>query len=337
MRVLAIGGTGFIGAHAVRRLVQDGHDVAVFHRGETSDTLPAAVRRIRGDRERLSDSRADFEGFAPDVVIDTILYTERQAQETARAFRGKVRRLVALGSADVYRNYDGLRGKSAVAPDPVPLAEDAPLRETRYPYRGAGLPLSFAEDYEKILIERTLQSDRELETTILRLPAVYGPGDRQHRLRPYVQRMADGRSAILLQQEQASWRWTRGFVENVAAAIALAVTDERAAGRVYNVGEETARTEQEWVTSIGAALGWNGAVVTLDAGRLPDPLRQPFDWRYDLWTDTRRIRRELGYAEPVSIEDAVGRTARWERQELRGAERLDYEAEDAAIQSAARG
>jgi nucleoside-diphosphate-sugar epimerase len=337
MRVLAIGATGFIGSPIVRRLIQDGHDVAVFHRGETPDTLPAAVRRIRGDRERLSDSRADFEGFAPDVVLDAILYTERQAHETTQALRGMVRRVVALGSADVYRNYDGLRGKSAAPPDPVPLTEEAPLRETRYPYRGAGLPLAFAEDYEKILVERTLQGDRELETTILRLPAVYGPGDRQHRLRPYVQRMVDGRPAILLQREQASWRWTRGFVENVAAAITRVVTDERAAGRVYNVGEETAWTEWEWVGKIGAALGWNGAVVALDADRLPDPLRQPFDWRYDLSTDTSRIRRELGYAEPVSIEDAVDRTARWERQELQGAERLDYEAEDAAIRSAANG
>jgi uncharacterized protein YbjT (DUF2867 family) len=49
--------------------------------------------------------------------------------------------------------------------------------------------------------------------------------------------MDDGRSAILLEKGMASWRWTHGYVEDVAAAVALAVMDERAAGRTYNVGE----------------------------------------------------------------------------------------------------
>src|SRR5436190_8561175 len=83
----------------------------------------------------------------------------------------------------------------------------------------------------------------ELPGTVLRLPAVYGPGDRQHRLFPYVQRMHDGRPAILLEHGRASWRWTRGYVENVARAIALAVVQEHATGLIYNVGEAEALTE----------------------------------------------------------------------------------------------
>jgi nucleoside-diphosphate-sugar epimerase len=58
---------------------------------------------------------------------------------------------------------------------------------------------------------------------VVRLPAVYGPGDKQHRLLPYVRRMDDERPAVLLTTDQAGWRWTRGYVVNVAAAIALAV------------------------------------------------------------------------------------------------------------------
>ncbi len=49
--------------------------------------------------------------------------------------------------------------------------------------------------------------------------------------------MDDGRSAILLEKGMTSWRWTHGYVEDVAAAVALAVMDERAAGRTYNLGE----------------------------------------------------------------------------------------------------
>jgi nucleoside-diphosphate-sugar epimerase len=115
-----------------------------------------------------------------------------------------------------------LSWKSTAQPDAVPLAEDAPLRDTRYPYRGTGLPFEHADDYEKVLVEQVLLTEPDLPATLLRLPAVYGPGDPQHRLRPYLQRMVDGRPGILLQKEQAAWRWTRGYVGKVAAAIALA-------------------------------------------------------------------------------------------------------------------
>src|SRR5436309_3122098 len=166
---------------------------------------------------------------------------------------------------------------------------------------------SMPTNYDKILVEQVVLDQPDLPATVLRLPAVYGPGDKGNRLRPYLQRMADGRPAILLADEQARWRWTRGYVENVAATIALAVTNGRAAGRIYNVGEHPTPAEREWVERIGAAAGWHGKVATGPADELPTRLRQPLDWRYDLHTSTFRIRRGLGYAEPVSPHDA------WER------------------------
>ena len=39
MKVLVIGGTNFIGPHVVRQLIERGHEVAVFHRGETKAKL----------------------------------------------------------------------------------------------------------------------------------------------------------------------------------------------------------------------------------------------------------------------------------------------------------
>jgi len=319
MRVLAIGATGFIGRHVVRRLIELGHDVVVLHRNETH-VIPDGARQILGDRGRLGELQNELIRAAPDVVLDAILYTEGQARGMVDAFRGKVGRVVALSSADVYRNYDGFRGKPTAPPDVVPLTEDSPLRESRFPYRGGGMSFEHADDYEKIQVESVVMNEAELPATVLRLPAVYGPGDTQHRLRPYVQRAKDRSPGILMQTEQASWRWTRGFVENVAAAIALAVTDARSAGRVYNVGEETTPTEHEWAARVGAVAGWGGAIVAAPASELPDHLKQPFDWRYDLWTDTARIRNELGYVEPVSTEAALERTVEWELTQLKMAE-----------------
>jgi nucleoside-diphosphate-sugar epimerase len=286
---------------------------------------------VFGHRDRLSEIVDEFRRFGPDVVLDMILFTERQAHQLVGVLQGMAERLVVVSSADVYRNYDGFRLKPTAQPDPGPLDEDAPLRETRYPYRGHGLSFEYADEYDKILVEHVVLRQPDLPATVLRLPAVYGPGDRRYRLRPYVQRIADGRPGILLTADQARWRWTRGYVGNVAAAIALAVTDSRAAGRVYNVGEHPTPNEREWVERIGAAAGWHGKVVTVPSEELPAQLRQPFDWRYDVNTSTVRIRSELGYAEPVSAHDVWERTFAWERAHLHEADRPDYSAEDTVL------
>jgi nucleoside-diphosphate-sugar epimerase len=188
-----------------------------------------------------------------------------------------------------------------------------------------------ADDYDKILVEQVVLGQSDPSATVLRLPAVYGPGDTRYRLRPYVQRMADGRPAILMANDEARWRWTRGYVEDVAAAIALAIANRQAAGRIYNVGDHATPTEWEWIARIGMAAGWDGRVVTVPSEELPEHLRQPLDWRYDLHTSTARIRKELGYAEPVSPRDAWERTLVWERSHLHEADRPDYAAEDAVL------
>ena len=125
-----------------------------------------------------------------------------------------------------------------------------------------------------------------------------------------------------------------GYVKNVAAAVALAVSDERAAARVYNVGEAEAPTELEWVRRVGEAAGWNGEVVAVPEDRLPGHLRMGLDTDQHLVTDTSRIREELGYEEPVSHEEALKRTVMWEREnppkEI-DPKLFDYEAEDAVL------
>jgi nucleoside-diphosphate-sugar epimerase len=318
MRVLAIGATGFIGRHVVPLLIDKGHEVAVLHRGETVPNLAASVRDIRGNRDRLADCREEMQRFAPDVILDMILYTEQQAWEMVNSFRGRVGRIVAASSADVYRNYDGFRGKATAPPDPTPLSEDAPLRQTRYPYRDHNLPFAHAHDYEKILVEEILLGEPALPATVLRLPAVYGPGDRRHRLQPYLQRMSGDSASILLEEAQAGWCWTRGFVENVAAAFALVVTDPSTVGEVYNLGDEPTVTEREWVERIAGVAGWEGEIVAMPRAELPEDLRQPLDWRYHLWTDTTRFRSELPYVPPVSADEALRRTIEWEYSELDG-------------------
>src|SRR5258706_12032883 len=234
MRVLLIGGSGFIGPHVARALERQGHDVVVFHRGTTP-----AKNQLVGDRRTLFDHAGAVRASAPDVVVDLILSSGSQARELMTVFRGHTRRVVALSSCDVYRACGVLHGSEAGPLQELPLTESSALRtvlQTYPPERVKMLQQVFGwldEEYDKIPVEREILGDPDLPGTVLRLPMVYGPRDPLRRFLPVVKRVDDRRPAMLFEERYASWRGPRGYVENVAAAIALAAVDTRAAGRVY--------------------------------------------------------------------------------------------------------
>jgi len=318
MRILVIGGTNFMGPLVVRSLKEQGHDVTVFHRGQTQTDLPSGVKEILGDRRSLHEKAIELQRLAPDVVLDMVPFTEQDALEVMRIFSGIAHRLVAISSQDVYRAFGRVNGKETGPVENLPITEGSALRHNLYPYRGETLrnqddPKRWQDDYDKILVERVVMSDKNLPGTILRLPMVYGPGDYQHRLFNYLKRMDDKRPVILLDEAEAQWRWTHGYVENVADAIALAVTDDRSAGQIYNVGEPFTFTMAEWVEKIGVIAGWHGRVVTVPRGRLPEPLRWDINAEQDIVVDSSHIRKELGFQERVDVEESLRRTVAWER------------------------
>jgi nucleoside-diphosphate-sugar epimerase len=189
------------------------------------------------------------------------------------------------------------------------------------------------DEYDKIPVERAVLGDPDLPGTVLRLPMVNGPGDPLHRFFPTLKRMDDRRPVILFEQKHSAWRSPRGYVENVAAAIALAATSEHAAGRIYNVGDAECFSELEWARHLATAAAWTGELVTLPADRMPAHLRAPGNLDQHWTTDTTRIRHELGYTEPIARDEAIRRTIEWERAHAPPIDpgAFDYAAEDAAL------
>ena len=339
MNIVVLGGTGFIGSHVVRRLAAAGHRVTVFSRGRQPFELPEGALLVAGDYKSLRDHRDQLRASDTDVVLDMIPITEQDARNVVEVFRGYARRIVAVSSQDVYRVWGYVIGTDSGPVDPQ-ITEDSPLRDSRYPYRGRKLPIYpewDLENYDKILVELVLQSCTELPATIVRLPMVYGPGDPGHRAFPYLKRMDDGRAAIPVEQGAARWRGPLGYVEDVAAALCLALTSDAATGRTYNVAEQDIRSTADFIRDIGQAAGWHGQVVELPKGILPGPWDAYRTDRHAI-VDSSRIRRELGYKEIVPRPEAMQRTVAWERghpPEPVPAEMFDYAAEDRALQSCA--
>ena len=106
MKILIIGGTGFIGKPVTKMFAQNGHKVAVFHHNkETSDTSLNIVDLI-GKRDKILNYKNEFLSFKPNLVIDIIPYTAQDIWGLKMAIKDVTENLLLLSSGDVYKVYD---------------------------------------------------------------------------------------------------------------------------------------------------------------------------------------------------------------------------------------
>lgn len=303
--MLIIGGTGFIGQWIVRALVENHHEVRVFHRGNTTAELPPSVSHIHGERAELPRFAPLFRGWAPHVVLDTFVYDREDIAIVKRATDEIPCRFVLLSSMDVYRAYGIYCRLEDGAPDTRTFDENAPLRSVLYPYRkNAASVDDLMYRYDKIPAEQFALSEMNRPVTILRLGKVYGPGDPQRHAQSYLEQVRAGR--VGWPRERSEWRWSRTYVENAADAVALAIAGKAGASAIYNVADEPVLTEREW---IGAVARANGCTVDLQTStELPESADRLYEWRQHLCADTTRIRTELGWREKFDLEEALRRT-----------------------------
>lgn len=299
-----MGGTGFIGQWIVRALVENEHEVRLFHRGTTAASLPPSVSHIHGERAELPRFAPLLRAWAPDVVLDTFAYDRDDLALLNRATDEIPCRFVILSSMDVYRAYAIYCRLEEGAPYTRMFDESAPLRSVLHPYRkNAASVDDLMYRYDKIPAEQFAMSEMNRPVTILRLGKVYGPGDPQRHAQDYLEQVRCG--MVLWPQERSEWRWSRTYVENAAVAVALAIAATANASRIYNVADEPVVTEREW---IGAVARANGCNVDIQTTKSSEPADRRYEWRQHLRADTSRIRRELGWREKFDLEKALRRT-----------------------------
>jgi Nucleoside-diphosphate-sugar epimerases len=179
MRVLILGGTQFVGRHIAEAFLNAGHAVSILTRGVTPDPLPAAVERLRGDRD-AGDSGLDALGDRSwDACIDVSGYTPRQVRPSAVRLRDRVARYVFVSAVSVYGD-----------PDRRPVREDQPL----LPPAAEDVTEIDAGTYGplKVACERVVGEIYGERATLLRPQVVSGPYDPSGRYTYWVDRAARG-------------------------------------------------------------------------------------------------------------------------------------------------
>ena len=168
LKVLVLGGTGFIGPALVELAVAHGHTVTLFNRGKTNKDLFPGLEKILGDRDpKKGDGLKGLEGRKFDVVFDDCGYYPRHVKASAEMFaQAELGHYVYVSSISCYAKND-VEG----ADETAALARmDDPTLETmgdQFQYYG---PL-------KVLCEEAAERALLGKTTIIRPGYIVGPGD----------------------------------------------------------------------------------------------------------------------------------------------------------------
>lgn len=176
LRVLILGGTGFIGPHFVQALTAGGHTVTLFNRGKRDPDAKHGVEQLLGDR---NDNLKSLEGRDWDVVVDNSGYTPNQVQLSTGLLRKHSKHYIFISSIAVYDNFQG-----------PPIDEDHKLaaignmRTDKLEGENYG-PL-------KVLCEAVVQKAYGKNANIIRPTYICGPGDFSDRFTYWPVRVSKG-------------------------------------------------------------------------------------------------------------------------------------------------
>lgn len=169
LRVLALGGTKFVGRAIVAEALARGHTVTLFNRGRTNPGLFPEAERIVGDR---NGDHSELRGRTWDVVVDTSGTEPEHVQRACAALAGSTGRYVYTSSIAAYQAA------------PAPWTEDVPLK--KIPAEG---PRNYGE--KKSRCEQIVAA--AFATPVILRPAVLiGPHDARHRFVRWPLRAREG-------------------------------------------------------------------------------------------------------------------------------------------------
>ncbi|MCX7596665.1 MAG: NAD-dependent epimerase/dehydratase family protein [Fischerella sp.] len=234
MRILIMGGTRFIGVYLTQLLVQQGHEVVLFNRGNRPVPVEG-VGQITGDRTDASQLKEKLSQENFDAIFDNNGRELTDTQPLAEIFQDRVQNFIYMSSAGVYLKSDQMPHQEGDAIDP------------KSRHRG------------KFETEAYL-TQQKIPFTSIRPTYIYGPQnyndleawffDRIVRERPLP---IPGNGLHITQL---------GHVKDLARAMTKVLGNSKALGQIYNVSGD------RFVTFDGLARA-----CAIAAGKSPDEIK----------------------------------------------------------------
>ena len=301
MQYFVTGGTGFVGSHLVRQLVDEGHDVVVLARSpDRAGSLPDAVEVVRGDVTDRESMREPMRGA--DGVFHLAAWYEIGVDDVDRMERVNVE-----GTRNVLALVDELDVPKAVYTSSLAVFSDTGGRcpDESYRYDGPHLSTYDRTKWQAHYEVAEPMMDDGLPLVVVMPGAIYGPGDEGP-----TKLLWDAylRGDLLVIPRETGYCW--GHVEDVARAHRLAM-DRGEPGEEYIVaGEPYTLVETfdlaEQLTGIEPPRAVSPAIfrgLSRVAGLLETVATLPPTYRAETlrvlggvtyWGDNTKAKRDLG-------------------------------------------
>lgn len=267
MRLLILGGTGFIGPHEIDYALERGHEITMFNRGKTAPDMFPDVERLIGDRNGQLDA---LKGREWDAVIDNSGFFPRHVRESAELLKGNVDTYLFVSSISAY-DSDAL----TVEDDEFTAkyaAMDRPLDESEHiygPTYGARKALC-EQEVSKVFGDKAIN---------VRPGIITGPGDPTDRLRHWLIRMVAGNEILVPGSED----WPVQYIDarDMSNWMIRLLERGQATGPYNAVGGVEPYTAGPLLTGLQDALGSTSKLTWVDWDFILERHEQPpmyFPW-----------------------------------------------------------
>ena len=302
LRILLVGGFGFIGRHLVRNLGES-HSVVVFsdqegvQKAAEFQAKQAVITEI-GDIRDETIVREVMLRRRPESVVHLAALTgiKRCNENPALAF-----------SVNVLGTYNVIMGCVACGSKLVFVSSREVYGETRSDRSREDDPPAPNNVYgvTKMLAEGLVTwaaSMYDLDYTVLRLTNVYGPGGDQYNVQAMITKaLSDAKIEI----SGGTQVMNLVYVEDVAEAVRVCLTDPRSSKQTFNVGSDDTMTVDEIVSSTATCLG-----TPIEVSRVPMRSGETLAFRPDLG----KLSTTLGCRCPTTFAVGLQKTVKWYRE-----------------------
>jgi UDP-glucose 4-epimerase/UDP-glucuronate decarboxylase len=311
MKVLLLGGAGFIGLHLARRLRADGHAVTVvddFSRGRRDDELTELDVDVRSADLTDPASYAAIEpGWDQVYMLAAVVGVRNVESDPARVIR--VNTLALMHLLDWLRPGDRLffastseayAGGVTTGLVPVPTAENVPLviedvASPRYTY-------AISKTLGEAAVIHTARA-KGFEAVIGRFHNVYGPRMGADHVIPELSlRAARGEDPFRLYGADQSRAFC--YVDDAVEAVVRLMAEPRATARIVHIGNDAETNIGDLAKLVLRATGTHATL---------DPSAAPIGSVARRCPDLGKLRTLTGYQPSVPLEEGVRRTVEWYR------------------------
>lgn len=269
MRVLIMGGTRFIGVSLTKMLVNQGHEVVLFNRGNKPAPIEG-IEQIKGDRQDLSQLKETLSSEDFDAVFDNNGRELSDTQPLVELFKDKIQHFVYVSSAGVYLKTEQLPHFECDAVDPN--SRHKGKHETEAYLANAGIPW-----------------------TSIRPTYIYGPGNYNDLEAWFFDRIVRDRPILI--PSNGCHLTQFGHVEDLAAAMAAVLGNETAIGQIYNISGDRFVTFNGLAQLCAEAAGKEVKIKYYDPKQFNFGKRKAFPMRVQhFFADINKAKTELNWS-----------------------------------------